>query len=828
MKHLVYDAETIARVISAKEPLQEGVSIEIKDVLIDSRRLINPDDCLFFALVTKRNDGHRYIKELYKKGVRAFVINSEKINTSRFPEALFFVVENTLEALQKLAAFHRSKFHIPIIGITGSNGKTIVKEWIVQLLSPDKKIVRSPKSYNSQIGVPLSIWQMNDEHELGIFEAGISEPNEMEKLQKIMKPTLGIFTNIGEAHAANFISKLQKTGEKLKLFTKVDTLIFNSEQKEIQQVVIRSGVLQNIQTFVWGKAEESALKIIDSVTDNEQTHLTARYNKQQLELTIPFIDKGSIENAMQCWALMLLLHYDQKVISKRMQNLTPIAMRLEQKEGINNCTIINDSYNSDFNSLGIALDFLNQQNQHKQKVLVLSDILQSGRSEVDLYTDVANLLKKKNITKLIGIGTAISKHADTFDLDKSFYETTSRFISDFPLTSMQNQAILLKGARIFEFERISRFMQQKLHETVLEINLSALINNLNYFRSKLEKSTKMMAMVKAFSYGSGSFEIANILQYHQVDYLAVAYADEGVELRKAGITLPIMVMNPEEFAFDMMMKYQLEPEIFSFRTLKMLEKAIGRNALPENKPVKVHIKLETGMNRLGFLEQEIETLIDRLHKNRFIYVQSVYSHLAGSDNPLLDDFTQQQIERFLSMGNRIKEATDHPVLLHILNSSGILRFPEAQFDMVRLGIGLYGIASQKHKKLQPATALKSEITQCKQVKQGETVGYNRRFVAKKERTIGIVSIGYADGLMRNLGNGQLQLYVNNQPVPIIGDVCMDMCMVDLTNVQAKEGDTVVVFNEDHPLEEVAKAAGTIPYEILSRISRRVKRVYYHE
>ncbi len=828
MKHQVYTGKQLAQIVSAIKTCGRIKDMRVTDILIDSRRLISSDNCLFFALTTRRNDGHKYIEGLYKKGVRFFMVDTKFKDTGNFPDAIFFIVANTLKALQALAAYHRAQFNIPVIGITGSNGKTVVKEWLYQLLNPDKKIIRSPKSYNSQIGVPLSVWQINNDHKLAIFEAGISEPNEMENLQSIINPTLGIFTNIGEAHGENFISNIQKTGEKLKLFTKVETLIYNSDQKDIQQVVIRSGVLENIKTFVWGKANDDNLKISGVETGENETRITGTYKNELINITIPFTDRASVENAIHCWAMMLLLGYSNDIIRKRMPKLAPIAMRLEQKEGINNCTIINDSYNSDFNSLSIAIDFLNQQNQHREKVVILSDILQSGRNDVDLYCDVAALFKKKNIDKLIGIGSTISKYADKFSCDKVFYTTTADFLTNFQLTSLKNQAILLKGARIFEFERISRFMQQKVHETVLEINLTALVNNLNFFRSKINKETKIMAMVKAFSYGSGSFEIANVLQYHQVDYLAVAFADEGVELRKAGITLPVMVMNPEEYAFDLMIKHQLEPEIFSFRTLKMLEKAIKRNALPENKPVKVHIKLETGMNRLGFVEEEVEPLIERLFKNPFIYVQSVFSHLAASDKPEFDNFSRTQIERFSTIAQHIINAADHPVMMHILNSAGILHFRNAQFDMVRLGIGLYGISNTKEIGLQQVTSLKSEIVRIKNIKKGESVGYNRNFIAEQDMQIGIVSIGYADGLMRYLGNGKLQLWLKNQAVPVIGDICMDMCSIDLSGTKAREGEIVVVFDEKHPVAEVATIAQTIPYEILSRISRRVKRVYFHE
>ena len=830
MLHKQYSGEELAEIMKAQLLSPDVNAIKAEDILIDSRKFIRAAKTLFFALKGDRNDGHRYIHDLYRKGIRYFVISDNRFSRSGLEKASFFEVSDTRKALQQLAAHHRSMFDIPVIGITGSNGKTIVKEWLFQLLSPDKKIVRSPKSYNSQIGVPLSVWQMNQQHELAIFEAGISRPDEMEHLQTMIQPTLGIFTNIGEAHSEGFIGLAQKIGEKLKLFTRVKTLIYNNDQKELLEVIIRSGILENIGTFTWGTEENSDLRILEKEVIEAKTTIHAVHQEKEISIEIPFADTASVENAIHCWAAMLSLGYDQQIIVKRMAALTPIAMRLEQKEGINNCTIINDAYNSDFNSLTIALDFMNQQNQHKEKVIILSDILQSGRNEVDLYSSVAELLKQKGISRIIGIGEAISRHAGLFEMEKDFFPTTRDFIAGFPMASFRNQTILLKGARIFEFERINRLLQQKVHETVFEINLSALIDNLNFFRSKLKPETKVMAMVKAFSYGSGSFEIANILQFHQVDYLAVAYVDEGVELRNAGIRLPIMVMNPEEYAFDLMLKYQLEPEIFSFRALRMLEKAIRRNQLPQNKPVKVHLKLETGMHRLGFQEEEIDELISHIQANPLIYVQSVFSHLAGSDKPALDDFTRAQIVQFQHMAEKLKEKLAHHFYMHLLNSAGISRFPEAQFDMVRLGIGLYGISSHKEtaERLRNVTSLRSEITQIKEVKAGESVGYNRSFMAKKEHRIATVSVGYADGLFRTLGNGNFTFWVKGVPAPVVGDICMDMCMIDVTGMDVKEGDAVIVFNAEHPVTELAAAANTIPYEVLSRISRRVKRVYYHE
>jgi alanine racemase len=830
MTHKYYTGNEIAKIIAGELISDTPEQIRVTDILIDSRKLITAENCLFFALETKRNNGEKYIGELYKKGVKIFVVSQLPKNFASLKQSHFFIVEDTQKALQKLAAAHRKSFQIPVIGITGSNGKTIVKEWLYQLLSTDKNIVRSPKSYNSQIGVPLSVWQMNASNDLAIFEAGISKPEEMQKLQSIINPDIGIFTNIGQAHAENFMHNRQKIGEKLGLFTKVKVLIYNSDQKDLQEAIISTGILENIQSFSWGKNETCDLQIIGTATEKKETKITGKYKGNEIQISIPFTDKASLENATHCWACLLELGYANEVIRERMKKLSPIAMRLELKAGINNCTIINDAYNSDFNSLSIALDFMGQQNQHQQKAVVLSDILQSGQNETDLYSAVASLLEKKDIDFVVGIGPGICRQANKFTIPGQFFESTAEFLANYPFSNFTNQTILLKGARIFEFEQISRILQQKVHETVLEINLDALTFNLNYYRSKLPENTKVMAMVKAFSYGSGGFEIANVLQFHHTDYLTVAYADEGVELRKAGIKLPIMVMNPEEYAFDTMIKHQLEPEIFSFRALKLLQKAIRQNALPLNKPVKVHLKIDTGMHRLGFSEDDLDELITKIKKSPLILLQSVFSHLAASDKPEFDDFTHKQITRFKQMGEKISGNFEHKILLHILNSAGISRFPEACFDMVRLGIGLYGVLSTETDKgkLQNVTVLKSALAQIKQLKKGESTSYNRSFIAPSDMTIGIVSLGYADGLMRRLGNRNASLWIMKKPAPIIGDICMDMCIVDLTGIRTHEGDDVIVFDDNHPVSELAKSAGTIPYELLSRISRRVKRVYFHE
>jgi len=824
-----YSISDINRIVKGELILESNTNTLISELAIDSRRLIVPEVSIFFALTSKRNDGHKYIEELYEKGVRNFVVEHEPSNLLLLYNANIIKVKNTLTALQALAAAHRKQFNISVIGITGSNGKTIVKEWLYQLMNESRNIVRSPKSFNSQIGVPLSVWQMREDHDLGIFEAGISEQDEMDHLQPIIQPTIGIFTNIGHAHDENFINRTQKAGEKLKLFTKVKTLIYCIDQKELQEGIIKTGLLKNIETFTWSRKTAADLQITSVQSDGHFTKLTGLFKDSEIIIDIPFIDEASIENAIHCWATMLLMDYNNKLISKRMRALQPLAMRLEMKAGINNCTLINDSYSNDIDSLSIALDFLNQQKQHRKKTVILSDILQSGRSDSHLYTEVSELLNQKKVDRFIGIGKGISRHTVLFKMENEFFETTDEFLDSYSLNAFANESILLKGARVFEFERISEALQQKTHETVLEIDLNALVHNLNYYRSMVDPGVKIMAMVKAFSYGSGSYEIANVLQFHQVDYLTVAYADEGVELRKAGIKLPIMVMNPDEESFDAIIKYQLEPEIYSFRVLKMLEAALLRMTT-NSQPVGIHIKIDTGMHRLGFDPTEVDELINQIKGRAPISVKSVFSHLAASDSESSDDFTRHQISLFRMISDRISYEFDYPILRHIANTAAITRFPEARFDMVRLGIGLYGIAplAEEQEFLQNVSTLRSVISQIKHILPDDTVGYNRRYKAKNETTIAIVPIGYADGLSRALSNGIGHLKVRGKLAPIVGSICMDMTMIDITCINAHEGDEVLIFGKDLPITRLADEMGSIPYEILSSISQRVKRIYYQE
>ena len=797
-------------------------------LLTDSRSLCFPEETLFFALKSSRNDGHRYIADLYDKGVRAFVVSHKP--EADYPGAVFIVVSDTLKALQVLAAYHRRQFDIPVIGITGSNGKTIVKEWLYQIFSPDYSIVRSPKSYNSQVGVPLSVWQMSANYDLAIFEAGISEPDEMMALQDIIRPNIGVFTNIGQAHDENFINRAQKAGEKLNLFTKAEQLVYCMDYSEIQQVVIRSGMSSKVKLFTWSRKFDEADLFVKQVNKRGKTAtIECVYQGNTMEFVIPFGDDASVENAVHCVAVGLLMGMQPATLAERLKTLASIAMRLEIKAGVNNCTIINDYYNSDVNSLAIALDVMKQQHQHRQRTVILSDILQSGRNEIDLYTEIGQLLKNKKVDMLIGIGEAISRQANKFDMETYFYKNVPDFLAQFPFSKFSNQTILLKGARAFEFEQIGMELQEKAHETVLEINFNHLVNNLNHFRSKIKPETKLMVMVKAFGYGSGNLEVSNVLQFHNVDYLTVAFADEGVELRRAGINLPIMVMSPEVNSYDNIIKYHLEPEVFSFRNLGFIEKAIDNLALPEAHPLNVHIKLDTGMHRLGFSKDELPELIRRIQANPMLHVKSVFSHLATADNPAEDEFTLSQIHNFEEGSKMIVEAFPH-VIRHILNTAGISRFPQYQFDMVRLGIGLYGVPTCEADRgvLETVVSLKTTINQIKHIPAGDSIGYNRHGRAEHDMRIGIVPIGYADGLSRLLGNGNGTFYVHNKPVKIVGDICMDMCMLDLTEVEATEGDTVVIFDAEHDINDIARACQTIPYEIMTRVSQRVKRVYYQE
>ncbi|MCY7292060.1 MAG: bifunctional UDP-N-acetylmuramoyl-tripeptide:D-alanyl-D-alanine ligase/alanine racemase, partial [Ferruginibacter sp.] len=805
----------------------------IENLLTDSRKLLFAESSLFFALNGLGRNGISFIKTLYEKGVKNFIVNENftQQETIKYPDAFFLQVTDVLAALQKLVTFHRHTFQYPVIGITGSNGKTIVKEWLTQLLGDEYNIARNIKSYNSQIGVPLSVWRMNEGHTLGIFESGISQPNEMSLLQKIIDPPIGIVTFIGSAHAEGFNSLQHKIQEKLQLFTNSKMLIYGADDEMLSAEInnFRKNTNPLLHVFEWSKKKPATLFVKDIFKNENSTEITCEYDKKPFTFSIPFTDEASVNNAITCCCTMLYLKVGIENIIQKMNSIRTVAMRLELKQGINNCSIINDGYSADIQSLGIALDFLVQQNQHEKRTVILSDVLQTGEEATQLYSKISKLLSQKNIHRLIGIGTEISANSNLFSSIKAthFYESTEAFLTNLSNHHFHNEIILLKAARIFHFEKISNTLEQKFHETTMEVNLNALRHNLNVYRQMLQPAVKMMAMVKAFSYGSGSFEIANVLQHAGVDYLAVAYTDEGVDLRNAGITLPIMVMNCEPSGFENMVKHQLEPELYSF---KILHAFISFLTEKNREHYPVHIKIDTGMHRLGFDENEIEILGNILKENNTLKVTAVFSHLAGSDAADHDHFTQQQTALFLKAANKIESIIGYNFIRHISNSSAIYRHPHLQMNMVRLGIGLYGIDAtpEVQHRLQHVTTLKTTIAQIKNLKKGETIGYSRKGIALKDMRSATVRIGYADGYPRILSNGKGKMMINGNPAPVIGNICMDMTMLDITDIDANEGDEVIVFGEEPTVSNVAKWADTIPYEILTNISQRVKRVYFEE
>jgi alanine racemase len=816
----LYTAKKISEIVKGK--LSGASAKPVKHLISDSRTITTYNESVFFALVSERNNGHKYVNDLYKNGVRCFVV-SENIKLPK--DCAVIKVKNSLTALQQLAAYHRQQFSLPVIAITGSNGKTIVKEWLYALLKNNFNICRSPKSYNSQIGVPLSVWNLNSEHTVGIFEAGISTGKEMPKLEKIIKPNIGVFTNLGDAHAEGFSGTKQKIAEKFSLFDNCTVIVVNGlNAKQIPSKY------KNKKIILVGKTKDSSIQIINTNVGTNSTKIILACGKKKYSIEIPFTDTASISNAITCFGVLMATGLEPEKYYSGFKELPSIALRLEIKNGINNCVLINDFYNSDLDSLKIALNYLHQQTRNSSKTVILSDIEQSGQSTKHLYKEIAKLLKQYKINSLIGIGKNISANAGAFNIEKTFFENTNDFVTAFhsKILPFNNSTILLKGARSFGFENISQLLQQKSHDTVLEINLNKLTENINYYRSLLKPETQIMCMVKATGYGSGSAEIAKTLQHIGVNYLAVAYADEGVELRNAQINLPVMVMSPEEDSLEDIINYNLEPEIYSFRILDLFCKVLEKSGYAEAYPV--HIKIDTGMHRLGFEEKDLEMLASALLKYPQLKVRSVFSHLAGSDNPGLDDFTQQQISVFEKACHLLETKLEYGFIKHICNSGGVTRFKNAHYDMVRLGIGMYGIGvhAEEQIKLQNVSALKTRISQIKQVRAGDTVGYNRNGKVINDITIAIIPIGYADGFKRELGNGKFAVYINKIACKTIGNICMDMCMVDVTNISCKEGDEVVVFENFGQIHNLSVAMNTIPYEVLTSISGRVKRIYIQE
>ena len=812
-----YRISDIAHIINAERTGSEDALINW--LLIDSRSLCFPKETLFFAIRTNRNDGHKYIGELYKRGVRNFIVSSLPADIDQYPQSNFLLVHDTLQAMQQLAAYHREQFDIPVIAITGSNGKTTVKEWLYQLLSPDFNVCRSPRSYNSQVGVPLSLWLLNQHNDVAIIEAGISNPNEMDNLNRMIRPTISVITNIGEAHQENFFTKEGKCDEKLKLMRNSETAVINLQDEFITKVA-RQEILNKVKNWPMVRSVEKK---------GTSATITYTLNGKQGQYTIPFIDNAAIENSVTCLATCASLEgVNLEAICARMATLEPVAMRLEVKDGINGCTLINDTYNSDIHSLDIALDFMSRRpdTQSQKRTLILSDILQSGEASRTLYAKVAEMAEQRGIEKVIGVGDAISSCSQYFKMDAYFFKTTEDLIASEVFASLNNEFILIKGARRYHFDRLSDLLTLKVHQTILEVNLNALIENLHYYRSFMEPETKMVCMVKASAYGIGSLETSKTLQDQGVDYLAVAVADEGADLRKAGITSNIMVMNPEMTSFKMLFDYRLEPEVYNFQLLEALIYAAEKEGIT-NFPI--HVKLDTGMHRLGFdPKADIDRLITRLSKQSALIPCSVFSHFVGSDADEFDSFSRQQFEMYDEASRKLQAAYSHKILRHICNSAGIEHFPKYHLDMVRLGLGLYGINPRNNEVINNVATLKTTILQIRNVPAGDTVGYSRKGKIDHDCRIAAIPIGYADGLNRKLGNGNCYCMVHGQKAPYVGNICMDVCMIDVTGIECSEGDYVTIFGDELPVTVLSDAIGTIPYEILTSVSTRVQRVYTQE
>lgn len=824
---MTYTIERVATFIGARRYGEQEARIGF--LLTDSRSLCFPEETLFFALKSNRNDGHNYIPDLYRRGVRNFVVtNVPQDYETNYADANFLKVVDTLKALQRLAERHRDEFNIPIVGITGSNGKTMVKEWLHQLMSPDMYVTRSPRSYNSQIGVPLSVWLMNEQTKLGIFEAGISQKGEMSALRSIIQPTIAVLTNLGTAHQENFESMEDKCREKAMLFHDAETLVYNADDEVIAKIMAERKYQG--EKLYWSMHDSKAPMYIKAVEKKATaTTVTYIYRGEENWYSIPFIDDASITNSIVCATIALRLGLSADVLDERMLQLEPVAMRLEVKEGRHGCTLINDSYNSDINALDIALDFMNRRPDHqgRRRTLILSDIFQSGEEPAQLYREVGELAVKRGVEKLIGIGPMISSCVDVFRTNEKYcFATVEEFIHSEVFKELHDEVILLKGARQFGFDKITELLVQKVHETVLEVNLNAVVANLNYYRSFLKPDTKLVCMIKADAYGAGSVEVAKTLQEHRVDYLAVAVADEGAMLRGNGITSSIMIMNPELSAFKTMFDYDLEPEVYSFRVLDALVKAAEKEGITG---YPVHIKLDTGMHRLGFdPEKDMDELIHRLKHQDAVIPRSVFSHFVGADSDDFDNFSALQFARFEKASKQLQDAFEHKILRHMDNSAGIEHFPERQMDMCRLGLGLYGVNSRNNEIINNVSTLKSTILQLRHVPADETVGYSRKGVLTRDSVIAAIPIGYADGLNRHLGNRHGYCLVNGQKAEYVGNICMDVALVDVTDIDCQEGDTVEIFGDNLPVTVLSDVLDTIPYEVLTGISHRVKRIYFQD
>jgi len=814
----------IVQIIAPKNSMVSEPHWGISELVFDSRKLTFPEQTLFFAIKTSKNDGHLYIPELMKQKVKNFII-SENFENYKDLDANFYWVEDPVLAMQQLAIHHRKMFTCPVAGITGSNGKTIVKEWLSTILSKDFSVIKNPNSYNSQIGVPFSVWQMNDSHSFGIFEAGISQKNEMDKLEAVIQPDIGILTNIGSAHSGFFDNDKEKLIEKLKLFNAATVIIYNNDIQLIRETLAENNYT-HLQKISWGTHQDSHYKIISRKQLQNSTIVEFSHAAEWLE--IPFIDAASVENILHIAALLMFMGYSLSYISKQLRYLSPLNMRMEIKEAQNHSIIINDTYSLDINSLRIALDFLSNQTQFTKRTLIISDFEHVNWEEKE-YLELSKIFDNHNITKVIVVGTEMRKRHGYFPVvEKYFFTTTNELLAHLEDLNIRDEAVLVKGARSFRFERIVQALQLKTHQTILQVDLAAIITNLHFFKKLLQPETKIMAMVKAMSYGLGDAELINELCYHQVDYLAVAYADEGIALRQRNITRPIIILGAEATGFDLMIRYHLEPEIYNLFYLKELISTLEN--YPDIEHFPIHIKVDTGMHRLGFDADEIDEMLQWINGCSKLKIASVFSHLAASEDINEDTFTKQQIREYDAICQKIDRHISYPYLKHILNTAGIVRFPEAQFNMVRLGLGLYGFCPlpEIQPQLQSVITLKSVVTQLKKVKKGDTIGYSRTFTAPRDLQIAIVPVGYADGFPRELSNGIGTMRIHGINCPIVGKICMDMTMIDVTGLGVAIGDEVIIYDAENSLEQIGASIGKTSYELLTAISKRVPRIYVRE
>ena len=792
-------------------------NLQIHHIAFDSRNIYSTLKTAFIAINTPKNSGEKYIAQAIEKGIK--IIISENFY-SEYEGITWIIVENSVKFLQDLAHYHIENQPIKTIGITGSNGKTIVKEWLYQCLWNEFPTVKSPKSFNSQIGLPISLLQTSEKHQVGIFEVGISKPQEMKTLEEIFSPKIGILTHIGTAHSSNFENELQLIKEKLILFKNSEIIIYNGDNEQVCKEIKTQYSDKKLISF--GLKTHNDVKIICDYKDRNQ-EILVQYFSEKLSFPANQRDEATLTNALAVICILKEFGFTNEKIVEKINNLKAVEMRLESVNGVRNNLIINDSFNLDLDSLIIAYQFINQYNRD-EKTLVLSDIFDVKNDDVSLYHKVAEITNQQNFKQIFLVGNQISRFQEKFNAKTYTFSTTKELLESQQLNSIENQLILLKGARIFEFEKIKSHLELQKHDTVLEINLNAILHNINVHKSLLKPETKMCAMVKAYSYGLGGYEIAEFLQHHHIDYLGVAYADEGVDLRKNGITTPILVMNPEQGSYDVIIDYNLEPEIYSLRVLELFANQLQLKGIQQKYPI--HIKVETGMHRLGFKEHEIDELVENLKKYN-VKVASIFSHLSSADVPEEDDYTMEQIHTFQRVSSKISEALGYQPIRHILNTAGITYYSDYQFEMVRIGIGMVGISANPKvkKQLQSAVTFKTVISQISEVKQGDSIGYNRKYKAEKDTRIATIPVGYADGIPRLIGNKKGFVGIHNQKVSIVGNICMDMLMVDLQNIKAKEGDEVIIFNGNPTLEEFSGYCQTIPYEVLTSISRRVKRIY---